>query len=306
MLDQASRNRSYYAQNNLNAIVPTSDGWSELYSYELNGSNTDFSRGLRDPLPPSYIVNFNSSVKQPTYSAIRSGADENTILRVSYTAPTATKSDTCSIRDLRSDKLSGNRFYYSKNADESFEDGRYESNNDEIYATIVNGNYKASDGAALQKVTRTSAKSAYSSFSSDARLILRSPTVLSSFNIYEDGRKYGVLYLPSETDNYNMLLLRYEADGTRSVTYRLYVPSSTGSTESTAKRAKAPSKITYDSSGKITELGYYDSSSKYTTLTGSKATVANYNSVTGRNWDGKYDKVESYDFTVPFQPSTPQ
>lgn len=295
-LDLGAANQKLHDQGKDSEMIASSEGWTGIYSYDPKAGS--IVAGIPDPLPQLGIYELTASMSpRPLTDFVVQGGPQT---KVRVLDQTDQSGKFCSILNVSKAAVAGDRYFYFSNSTGPYGDGRYESKGGKLYATVVtspNGSSSATPTVQFQRSLSSNAST---------REVLRDPSILTSAYLYSNGDKTGAIYYPSTVDNYNYAYLRVNQDGTRSVEYRLYTQADDTGTVAQAKRSQGPARVSYDSTGKLTGLVYYKSSTdSFVTLSGSSATVSNYNSVTGQNWDGSYPKAESYDYTMPFQPIAP-
>lgn len=295
-LDLGAANQKLHDQGKDSQMTASSEGWTGIYSYDPNAGGV--VSGVPDPLPQIGIYELTASMTPRALADFIVLGSPQTKVRV---LDQTTGTDRfCSILNVSKTAAAGDRYYFYSNKGGAYGEGRYESNGGKLYATVVTNGASTSASTPTVFFTRSLASNA------STRELISDPSILSSGYLYSNGNKTGSIIYPTAADGYDRALLSLNQDGTRSVEYRLLTKSTNSSTDTPAKRVKGPYKIAYDSTGKLTALTYYKASTdSFVTLSGSSATVANYNSVTGQSWDGNYPKAESYDYSMPFQPTAP-
>lgn len=272
-------------------IKNSSDGWKSIWHYDQTAGS--ISAGAGSPTASFKLIYLGDSTTAPELMKLAVGVPDNTKLRIYTSDP----DNYCSITDLRGSKTAGSTFSYLKSGSD-YTEGRYETVGGTTLYTTVSGPRSVGGGSQYQQFSR-----GLGPVTTSTATILKSTSNLYSGTVYADGTREGTMILPSAVDGSDYVTFTLNKDGSGGVSYTKLVDNG----NVIAVRKNAPVSISFDSTGKITQLGYNDPANtdnlKY--LSGSSATVANYNSVTGQNWDGKYDNGKSYDYTMPFQPKAP-
>ena len=192
------------------------------------------------------------------------------------------KPEYCSALDLRQPPVANAVFYTIQNST-SKEEVRYIEEDGDLKPI---SSKTISDGgrAVFRKTSPSSSLPAASTFR---------PYALS---VAPDGAKTAQILFPTTVDGYNYAIYENSADGSGRLRYgklsnfETLVPV-------LADRKLGPAVISWDKTGKITEL--YSSDYTY-----GGTTAASYNAATGQSWDGNYQKFSTVDVRIPFAPSS--
>ena len=123
-------------------------------------------------------------------------------------------------------------------------------------------------------------------------------------SLSKDGGVVFELNLKTPRDGANNIYLNEAGDGSGQFIYRNYTGMTAdgqvglGVLESTGQ---GPTSLMWDSEGRFTQLRDEDGHSLY----GGTFTVADWNELTGRNWDGGYLRASDFDLKSPFTPVAP-
>lgn len=285
-VELAEANAKALTEGRTEDIRNSSEGWSMAWYY---GSNSAGQLTMIPGLPPvsesGTLFALSSSVTPPDLMEFIGGIPSGTKVKV-YELP---GSDFCNLTDLRAEPQAGITYSYLKNQD-TYTESRYEEIDGKLTYTTVDS--KSPYG--YQIVTRTERPGR----TSDE---FKSPTSFYGLNIYDNGNRTGFLAVPETRNGYNRVEITINADGAYSILHRLYEDNKYDEGPSTF----GPAGMIYDKNGKLVQISYRDGTGNLKYLSGSDATVANFNRLTGLSWDGSHENPLAYDYSIPFQPTAP-
>lgn len=200
----------------------------------------------------------------------------------------------------------------------SMTDGRVTPKVDNLYfykkeggsggGSVTNGRYTSQDGKLIATKVQTLSSGGYNV----NRYV--SPTnlapVASDTEPYrlstDNGSTNMAIRLKTTTDGYNYIELSQGADGSLNLRFEDFTGlDSYGNAQADyALRKNGPVYLDLNSEGKITAFSYFDSNGDRQSGGDGESTytVADYNSMTGQNWNGDYPKLSDFDTSKPFTP----
>lgn len=293
MLAFSEANRKAQEEGRTGDIRTDPDGWQTIWSYDAASNRmVPGIVGAEDDL--SLVVFSKGSVAPSVNDAAGSESED-----IIYQFFRQGRQSDYSITDYRVKPKDGAVFSYRATGaygDDSsrnyYAETRYVSEDGGIVAVTVS---KQADGRfTIQRSTNIRSYPNYS----------KSPSK-PYFLAFKDGQPDDMsILLPDASAGYNQIQVQRIESGGFEVFYRTYLGEKNGQNNFEYKRTDGPMGVRVDESGKFINLQYIDRNGDVQSV-GENPTVADYNRVTGQNWDGKYNKFSDFDLSFPFQATNP-
>lgn len=271
------------AEGRTGDIKTDPDGWQTIWSY--------------DPATGKMIPGFADT--STMMMALAAGTDEPTTLqmvsmdkyvRASYIKP---MDNFVYIVDNRAGAKDGAVFSYQQQPGGYYRETRHMEEDGKLIVVSVS---RQSDGRMM--VDRSNDVTDIYSFTA-------SPNKPYQIDLYPDGRRSLWNLLPGYQDDYNRVNIYDNDDGTFTVYYTNFLGEKDGQQNTEyPKRKHGPIQFTVLGNGEFSRISYMDAGGNVQFIE-EAVTVAEYNAITGQDWDGSYHKFSDFDMSFPFQATKP-
>lgn len=265
MYEFSKKNQELRAAGRESEIVNDPSGWNTIYTF--NGALTE---------------GFPADGSKPPVVLLNTAPDLNLDAMPAYYI----NMGDCSIKDVR-DPQPGKRAIYELNST-GVVDARFES---------------VSGKTVLSKIALNNDGS--STFERSSGLVIdennRHVSTSYPYSIFTtaDGFKVARLRLPAIVNNYNEVAVGLGPEGNG---YAFYYHIMGPVQSENAQRTDGPIQVEWNSSGEFTRFYYLNSEGVEAEIPdrGTPYTVAEYNAITGQNWDGSHYEMSDLNTELPF------
>lgn len=289
MVDFSKANEALIQEGRSSELKTHADGWQVLYT--SNSSPAETKRGFpEDGTKPGFVF---AAGPDLTPQSTKAGAVD-----------TATQ---CTVLDTRADPQAGHRFSYSWSPsddparDDFYDEGRYVLQEGELVAVLVTNEDNGFRSIIRTEIgsTREAKSDRFPSF-----LMIWPPDGIKDAPVALPAESINVV-LPTAVDGYNRIEIKRAADGSGSTTY---FSGESSTDRDFARRKDGPVEVFWNSEGQLASLSYFDSEGvrRWLNTRPTPYTVAEYNEISGQEWNGEFHQFDDFDLSFPFEPTPPE
>jgi len=284
MLDFSAANVKAQEEGRTEDIKTDPSGWQTIWFYDNDSGDATQSMPAADASSIDMI--FSRESTKPSPDSLYNRISNNMVAQYNQSPGSN------SMTDGRVAPKADNLYAYKKAASgysNELKEGRYISEDGKLVAVEVDGT-----GDGNYQINRKTSPTDATPVPSDTKpydLILSNRGVESLS-----------IRLKATTDGYDQLWIQGNGTQIRFGKYASVGPY--GINVDDAVRRHGPVSLNLDGDGNITSFLYADADgqNQYVGDEGATYTVADYNSITGQDWDGSYPKLSDFDTDKPFEP----